>query len=223
MAAVYGAAETLRRREGQLERETERDLLDVIATQAERLAQITEEVLLATKLDRGDLTLEQEIVDACKIARDTVGAMQSQVPPSTKLELETGSRTILASADSDRLQQVLMNLFDNAVKYGGGGPVRVSVESGAGLVRMTVADSGPGIPVAEQRRIFEKFYRVGSALTRSPGGTGVSGSTSRGSWWRGWAAVSMCNPSPERAQYSPSSSSRPQAKSEDASQDQGEA
>ncbi len=173
MAAVYGAAETLRRREGQLERETEHELLDVIATQAERLAQITEEVLLATKLDRGDLTLEREIVDAGEIARETVGAMRSQVPPSTKLELEIGSAMILALGDSDRIQQVLINLIDNAVKHGGGGPVNVSVESDAGLVRMTVADSGPGIPVAEQRRIFEKFYRSGSALTRSPGGTGL--------------------------------------------------
>jgi two-component system, OmpR family, phosphate regulon sensor histidine kinase PhoR len=173
MAAVYGAAETLRRREGQLERETERQLLDVIATQAERLAQITEEVLLATKLDRGDLTLEREVVDVGKLARETVGAMQAQVPPSTELELETGSDVVAASGDSDRLQQVLINLIDNAVKHGGGGPVNVSVSSDPGLVRMTVADSGPGIPVAEQPRIFEKFYRAGSSLTRSPGGTGL--------------------------------------------------
>jgi PAS domain S-box-containing protein len=173
MAAVYGAAETLRRREGQLERETERELLDVIATQAERLAQITEEVLLATKLDRGDLRLEREIVDAGKIARETVGAMQSQVPESTTLELETSSAVIPAMGDSDRLQQVLINLIDNAVKHGGDGPVHVSVAPDAGVVRMTVADSGGGIPVAEQRRIFEKFYRSGSALTRSPGGTGL--------------------------------------------------
>jgi two-component system, OmpR family, phosphate regulon sensor histidine kinase PhoR len=173
MAAVYGAAETLRRREGQLERETERALLDVIATQAERLAQITEEVLLATKLDRGDLILEREIVDVGRLARETVGAMRSQVPPSTELELETGSDVLHASGDSDRLQQVLMNLIDNAVKYGEGTPVKVSVESDAGVIRMRVADSGPGILAAEQGRIFEKFYRSGSVLTRSPGGTGL--------------------------------------------------
>jgi two-component system phosphate regulon sensor histidine kinase PhoR len=173
MAAVYGAAETLRRREGQLEPETERELLDVIATQAERLAQVTEEVLLATKLDRGDLTLERETVDVCKIALETVGAMRSQVPPSTKLELVTTAPMIPASGDSDRLQQVLINLIDNAVKHGGDGPVNVSVESDNGFVRIAVADSGPGIPVAEQQRIFEKFYRFGSAPTRSPGGTGL--------------------------------------------------
>jgi PAS domain S-box-containing protein len=173
MAAVYGAAETLRRREGQLERETQRVLIDVIATQAERLAQVTEEVLLATKLDRGDLALEREIVDVGKLARETVGAMQCQGSLSTELEIETGSDVPAASGDSDRLQQVLVNLIDNAIKYGDGAPVNLSVESDAGLVRMTVADSGPGIPVAEQQRIFEKFYRSGSALTRSPGGTGL--------------------------------------------------
>ena len=52
-----------------------------------------------------------------------------------------------------------MNLIDNAVKYGGEGPVSVRVEAKNGIVRISVADSGPGIPIAEQKRIFEKFFR----------------------------------------------------------------
>jgi signal transduction histidine kinase len=68
---------------------------------------------------------------------------------------------------------VLINLLDNAVKYGGEGLVSVRVESANGVVRILVADSGPGIPFAEQQRIFEKFYRSGAELTRTHGGTGL--------------------------------------------------
>jgi signal transduction histidine kinase len=67
----------------------------------------------------------------------------------------------------------LVNLVDNAVKYGGEGPIRVCVGRAGERVELLVADSGPGIPPAEQQRIFEKFYRGGPALTRSPGGTGL--------------------------------------------------
>ncbi len=173
MAAVYGAAQTLRQREGELTLDKARQLLEMITTQAARLAQITEEVLLATKLDRGDLTLEPEPVDVGELARATVEAMRSQVPPSAELDLEVSPEVGTASGAPERIQQVLINLVDNAVKHGGAGPVTVRVSEANGVIRMLVADSGPGIPLAEQQRIFEKFYRAGAPLTRTAGGTGL--------------------------------------------------
>jgi two-component system sensor histidine kinase SenX3 len=68
---------------------------------------------------------------------------------------------------------VLVNLLDNAVKYGGGGPVTVRVENVDGTVRVSVADAGPGIAPADQQRIFEKFYRADPQQTIAPGGTGL--------------------------------------------------
>jgi two-component system sensor histidine kinase SenX3 len=67
---------------------------------------------------------------------------------------------------------VLVNLIDNAAKYGGS-PVKVSAESTNGQVRIAVSDAGPGIAQADRDRIFEKFYRAGPQLTRSSGGTGL--------------------------------------------------
>jgi two-component system phosphate regulon sensor histidine kinase PhoR len=172
MAAVYGAAQTLLRSDIELRPEQARELLEMIATQAARLSQVTEEVLLTTRLDRGDVHVEQEPVDIVELTRAMVLTMTPQLPKSLVIDLEIEPDVPRASGDRDRIQQVLLNLIDNAVKYGGG-PVGVRVEGASGVVRIAVADSGPGIPYPEQQSIFEKFYRSDPQLTRAPGGTGL--------------------------------------------------
>jgi two-component system phosphate regulon sensor histidine kinase PhoR len=81
-----------------------------------------------------------------------------------------------ARADSDRLDQVLANLVDNAIKYGRpGGTVRVEGRNipDAGRVELAVVDDGPGIPPEAAERVFERFYRVDTARSREQGGTGL--------------------------------------------------
>jgi PAS domain S-box-containing protein len=173
MAAVFGAAETLRRRERELAPEDARALLEMIATQAARLSQITDEVLLTTQLDRGDIALDRAAVDVGEVARSVVHAMTAQRDDSPALLLDVHDPVEPASADPDRIQQVLVNLVDNAFKHGGGAPVTVRVDSANGVVRLAVTDAGPGIGPADQERIFEKFYRGGPQLTRTSGGTGL--------------------------------------------------
>jgi two-component system phosphate regulon sensor histidine kinase PhoR len=173
MAAVYGAAQTLLRPDIELSPARQRELLEMVAGQAARLSQITEEVLLATQLDRGSVPVERQPVDVGALVRETLTALEPQLPPSARLDLEIAAEAGMASGASDRIQQVLVNLVDNAVKYGGDGPVTVRVEPGGGGVRILVTDSGPGIAFGEQQRIFEKFYRADPQLTQSPGGTGL--------------------------------------------------
>ena len=168
MAAVYGAAETLLAREEDLDCGRRRELLQMIASQALRLSQITDEILLATQLDQGSLTLEAEPVDVGALARATVEAMALEAD----IRVEVAEGTEDASGAADRIQQVLVNLLDNALKYGAP-PFSVRVEPAGKTVRVIVSDSGPGIPLAEQRQVFERFYRSGPALTRAPGGTGL--------------------------------------------------
>jgi signal transduction histidine kinase len=76
--------------------------------------------------------------------------------------------------DPERFRRVLVNLLDNAIKYSpDGGDVTVSVETHMGVVRISVADQGLGIPPSERERIFEKFYRLDPGLRRGVGGTGL--------------------------------------------------
>jgi PAS domain S-box-containing protein len=172
MAAVYGAAETLLRREGELSHEQTRQLVEMIAAQASRLSQITEEVLLTNKLDRGELRVEHRPVDVADVVRRTVETLEAQLSEPVEVDVQIPPELAPASGDADRIQQVMVNLLDNAVKYGAA-PVLVRVESANGLVRISVADSGPGITLADQERIFEKFYRADPQHTRAPSGTGL--------------------------------------------------
>ena len=102
--------------------------------------------------------------------------MESQLADSAdieiKIEIEIPADIGSASGDRDRIQQVLVNLLDNAVKYGAA-PVKVHAYRTDGVIRICVADHGPGIALADQSRIFEKFYRADPQLARSPGGTGL--------------------------------------------------
>ena len=172
MAGVHGAAQTLLRRDSELTNDHRRELVEMIATQSERLVRITEEVLLATQIDRGELSVEREAVDVGALARATVEAMRTQLPEPVVVEVDVGPDVAVAAGAPARLQQVLVNLLDNAAKYGDT-PITIRVDAADGVVRISVADAGPGLTLAEQQRIFEKFYRAGPQLTRTSGGTGL--------------------------------------------------
>jgi two-component system, OmpR family, phosphate regulon sensor histidine kinase PhoR len=172
LAAVYGAAETLLRREGDLDLEQRHRLLRMIASQAERLSQITSEVLLATQLDRGAVAVDRACVDVVEVVRLAVETVEGRTGESTAFAVDAPADGAAARGDADRVQQVLVNLLDNAAKYGGG-HVAVRVEAKGPSVRIAVEDTGPGISASEQERVFDKFYRGGHELTRAPGGTGL--------------------------------------------------
>ena len=130
-----------------------RDLLEMIATQAARLSQITDEILLATQLDRGTITIQAEPVDVGAVVRSTLEAMAPDVPVEVDVSTVIGK----ASGAADRIQQVLVNLVDNALKYGAP-PIRVGVDGDDASVRLTVSDSGPGIPAQLLPRIWDPFF-----------------------------------------------------------------
>src|SRR5207248_8741710 len=101
-------------------------------------------------------------------------ATRAPLPPNIELEYEADSSLPPVAADPDKLRQVLTNLVDNAIKYSpDGGTVRVDVKRLGRSVVFSVRDEGLGIPLAEQSRIFEKFYRLDPELTRGVGGTGL--------------------------------------------------
>jgi two-component system phosphate regulon sensor histidine kinase PhoR len=175
MTAVLGAAKTLLREDIALTPERRLQLLQMIGAQGTRLTQITEEVLLANRLDRGDLRIHSERVDLAALAQEAVETMRERLPESVSLSAQPGANgSVPALGDRHRIEQVLVNLIDNAVKYSPeGGEVLVTTAPLESSVRVEVADEGMGIPVAEQKSVFEKFYRGDPQHRAVPGGTGL--------------------------------------------------
>jgi PAS domain S-box-containing protein len=174
MTAVLGAAKTLLRDDIALSPERRQQLLEMIGAQGTRLTQITEEVLLANRLDRGDVRIDSERVDISQLVADAVDAMREQLPDSVSLTARTDFNGAAALGDRNRIEQVLVNLIDNAIKYSpDGGTVVVRTAPSAANVRVEVSDEGMGISPAEHEAVFEKFYRADPQHRAVPSGTGL--------------------------------------------------
>jgi signal transduction histidine kinase len=174
LAAIYGAAMTLGREDVVLDHEQAATLLKVITSESDRLARTVNAILWASRLDSDVLSTTIESCDAATLAGDVVDAQRIHLPPNVRLELVPDEALPAVAGDPDKVRQVLVNLVDNAVKYSpDGGEIRVEITSAGQLVRFAVHDRGLGIPQAEQRRIFDKFYRLDPQMTRGIGGTGL--------------------------------------------------
>jgi signal transduction histidine kinase len=174
LAAIYGAALTLQRDDLPLDEMQRGNLMDVIATESERLARTVNDILWASRLDAERVQLEVGSHDPRELAQTVIRAARVQLPAAVSLSLSCEDDLPPVAGDPDKVRQVLTNLVDNAIKYSPtGGRVDVAVSCSDRRVRFTVADQGLGIPQSEQRRIFDKFYRVDPNLTRGVGGTGL--------------------------------------------------
>lgn len=141
---------------------------------SERLLHLVNDLLDLAKLDLKELPIHRRKVDLAELA---AAAVESHTAAASQAGITLhgvqAAETVMALVDPDRLTQVLDNLIDNAVCYAGSGAeVRVTVEGGE-KARVTVADTGRGIPRAHLRRVFEPFYRVDAARTASDGHSGL--------------------------------------------------
>jgi PAS domain S-box-containing protein len=173
LAAVYGAIRTLRRPDVELTEEDRAQFLEMIETEATRLARIVDQILLAGQLDADAVELEVRECDPSEIAARVIESARLHVPETISLSLDVDGRPKI-SCDENKLRQVLANLVDNAVKYSpGGGHVELRVRNGHGSCVIDVVDEGLGIPPGERERIFEKFYRLDPDQTHGVGGSGL--------------------------------------------------
>jgi PAS domain S-box-containing protein len=172
LASLHGAAMTLR--EHDLPAQTQDDLLEMIAEQSNRLANLVEEILVAGQLDSGSLSVVADTFDAEELVRGVVTAARSRVGEETTIEVDAPPVVPKVHGDGERTRQVLLNLIDNAIKYSpSGGRIEVGLAPDGDRLRFSVQDEGLGIPVGEQERIFDKFYRLDPDQRRGIGGTGL--------------------------------------------------
>ncbi len=172
LTSLRGYAETLL--DGGLEDEARREgFVRVIRDQAERLQALVDDLLSLAELERPEAGLRPETFDLrALLARHVAVFRAAAERAGLTLVLEDGGELAL-SADRARLEQVVANLLDNAIKYTERGGVTVRAGGDERIAWCEVEDTGPGIPHDDQSRVFERFYRVDKARSRDKGGTGL--------------------------------------------------
>jgi two-component system phosphate regulon sensor histidine kinase PhoR len=149
--------------------------LQKIDKNSDRLLFLIEDLLVISRLESGQVALNLHPVDLRDLAQRVLDDLAPRAASrKATLDNKIPAQTVVW-ADAERLQQVLSNLADNAIKYGrAGGCVTVQArESVPDAIEVSVADDGPGIPPDAIGRVFERFYRVDRARSRESGGTGL--------------------------------------------------
>ncbi|MFL5945807.1 MAG: sensor histidine kinase [Gaiellaceae bacterium] len=148
--------------------------VEVIARNADRLLVLVNDLLFVARLQAGELSLAQADVELAGVVRETV---QAHEPRASAKRISLTSELACAPsvhADQGRLLQVLDNLLSNALKFTpDGGSVHVSLLCDDGVARLEVSDNGIGIAPEDQQRLFQRFFRAGSAVERQLPGTGL--------------------------------------------------
>ncbi|HET9589923.1 MAG TPA: ATP-binding protein, partial [Anaerolineales bacterium] len=175
LASLKALTETLQ--DGALEDPpAARRFIDQIQTEADALTQMVTELLELSRIESGRLSLDLQPVAACDLLHSACKRMQLQAGRAgLTIRVECPDDLPMVHIDSQRLEQVLVNLIHNAVKFThAGGEVILSAKAGMREVRFAVQDSGSGIPEEDVPRIFERFYRVDKSRTGSGTGLGLS-------------------------------------------------
>jgi two-component system sensor histidine kinase KdpD len=163
LAAVTGAASTLLVRGDLLSSRDRADLAQAIHEEAARLGRLVANLLDMTRLESGALVLKKEWIPLEEPLGAALGQLETQLA-TRKLEVEIPADLPLVPMDASLVEQLLINLVENALKYAKSGPIEVCGRTTPEGVEITVADRGPGVPAGSEGRLFEKFYRA------TPGG-----------------------------------------------------
>jgi PAS domain S-box-containing protein len=173
VSLIKGYAGTLAREDVVHDPEFVRESAQIIVEEADRLTELIDNLLDASRIQAGALSLDLQPLDLASLARKVAERFGAQTNRH-QIVLEVPDDLPLVMADERRLRQVFDNLINNAIKYSpDGGKIVIGAHQDQDYVFVFVQDEGIGIPVEDQEAIFESFYRVDSSLKRSTQGAGL--------------------------------------------------
>ncbi len=174
LASIVGAASTLVEEDAQLASSDRQELSLTIYDEALRMSNLTNNILDMARLDAGQASLNRQWYPLDEIIGGTLTRMRKQLAGrAVNAKLPDG--LCLVRVDAVLIEQVLVNLLENACKYtSAGSPIDIIAELSAHMLKVTVADRGPGIPPGEEEKLFDKFYRVHREGTQSGVGLGLA-------------------------------------------------
>jgi len=154
--------------------DVQREFLGIISAESDRLTRLVNDVLDVTKIESGKMDWRDERIDLVSLV-DQCTRTFTPLLDQTELDfrLEVPATLPPITGDADRLQQVIHNLLNNAMKFTSDGTIALGVSVRGEWVHIAVSDTGVGIAASDQERVFEKFQQVGDTLTGKPKGTGL--------------------------------------------------
>ncbi len=159
----------------------QRDTLDSLLDEIQRLAKIVDGLSLLTRADTGQLILKRQPVPLAQLMRESFDDALILAEPQRISVALTECAELRVLGDRHRLRQLLLNLTDNAVKYNHpGGTIRMTLRRVQGWAEISVSNTGPGIPPALQTRVFDRFFRADPAGDRAAEGCGLGLSIAQG-------------------------------------------
>jgi signal transduction histidine kinase len=159
VTSIKGFAQVLQRRLSPSAMERAGRYLDVINQQADRLTGLINDLLDLSRIQTDRFVFEMDLLDYGLLIQDVVAEMQL-IAPENHIAL-LAPESVEVRGNANRLRQVLVNLIDNAIKYGPlGGEVRITVELADGEIATYVCDQGEGLPAEEAEQIFEPYYQI---------------------------------------------------------------
>src|SRR5262249_41901327 len=153
----------------------QQEYLNIVKSNVDRLVALINDLLDISRIESGRIKLDVTPLDVAAIVGSVVTMMRTLLDGKNQtLTAELPPDLRLARGDHDRVVQVITNPDSNAHKYTpGGGSIRISAENADGMVRIAVTDNGMGIPAEDVPKLFARFFRVDSSITRVIGGTGL--------------------------------------------------
>lgn len=173
LTSIRGYASTLVREWGKLGEQTEREFLEGIASEAERLTHLVSDLLDMSQVDEGRLRIERKALQPKRLCEEAVrAASHPGLAHELNIEVEEGLPEVIA--DPNRIHQAISNLLSNAIKFSSeGSEVVLTAERKNDHVEFSVRDEGIGIPRSEQGRLFTRFHRAANAHTPDTPGAGL--------------------------------------------------
>ena len=170
---VRSYAETLRDTED-IPRDTENSFLDIIISESDRMTHIVQDLLVLSRLDSGRTEMNMARFDFAAALESVLRSVELSARQHRHTITASYARLPLITGDRGRIEQVMLNIIGNSIKYTpDGGSITVTGTADDEKVLLTVSDTGIGIPKKDWERIFERFYRVDKARSRESGGTGL--------------------------------------------------
>jgi len=172
LASIRAFAELLR--DSSLDEATRADFTRIVHEESERLTRLVTSVLDMSRLESGAVLWKPSVMDVAHELRSAYLAFQPVAEEKgVALRLDLPPELPAVEFDPDGLRQVMTNLLSNAIKFTERGEVAIIAREDASGIRVSVRDTGPGIPAEDQARVFERFYQLGHTLESKPPGSGL--------------------------------------------------